>query len=149
MMRGGPDTPLRAPTFAQDLIAEVPVLAEIAEIDTKILAQLDSSDMVPDTWVAIAACVHEALTDHDGVVIIHGTDTMAYTASALAFLLGDLDKPVILTGSQRPIHEIRTDARQNLIDAFQLATMDIPEVCLLYTSPSPRDQRGSRMPSSA
>jgi len=145
MMRGGPDTPLRAPTFAQDLVAEVPVLAEIAHIDTRILAQIDSSDMAPGTWVAIAECVHEALSDYDGVVIIHGTDTMAYTASALAFLLGDLDKPVILTGSQRPIHEIRTDARQNLIDAFQLATMDIPEVGLAFAAKLLRGCRATKV----
>ena len=119
--------------------------ADIADIDTKILAQLDSSDMVPDTWVAIAECVHAALEDHDGVVIIHGTDTMAYTASALAFLLGDLDKPVILTGSQRPIHEIRTDARQNLIDAFQLATMDIPEVGLAFAAKLLRGCRSTKV----
>jgi L-asparaginase len=134
MMRGGPDTPLRPQTYAQDLLAEVPVLANIADIDTRVVAQTDSSDMVPEDWVALARIIHESLPDYDGVVIIHGTDTMAYTASALAFLLEDLDRPVILTGSQRPIHEMRTDARQNLIDAFQLATMAIPEVGLAFAA---------------
>jgi L-asparaginase len=134
MMRGGPDTPLRPSTFAEDLVSEVPVLASIADVDSKVLSQIDSCNMVPETWIALAQLIHDALPGYDGVVVIHGTDTMAYTASALAYLLPDLDKPVVLTGSQRPIHEVRTDARQNLIDAFQLATMDIPEVGLAFAS---------------
>lgn len=145
MMRGGPDTPLRPQTFAEDLLAQVPVLADIADIDSRVLSQIDSSDMVPEDWVALARLVHEALEDYDGVVIIHGTDTMAYTASALTFLLGALDRPVILTGSQRPLHEMRTDARQNLIDAFQLASMAIPEVGLAFAAKLLRGCRATKI----
>jgi L-asparaginase len=76
---------------------------------------------------------------------VHGTDTMAYTASALAFLLPDLDRPVILTGSQRPLDQIRSDARQNLIDAFQLATTAIPEVGLAFASKLLRGCRASKL----
>ena len=145
MMRGGPDTPLRPASYAEDLLAQLPVLGEIAEVDSHVLSMIDSSDMVPSLWVELARVVHGALDRYDGVVVIHGTDTMAYTASALAFLLEDLDRPVILTGSQRPLDEIRTDARQNLIDAFQLATMAIPEVGIAFASKLLRGCRTSKV----
>jgi L-asparaginase len=135
MMRGGSDEPLAVPSsYVADLVSEVPVLAKIADVDSHILFQLDSSDMQPEHWIELAELIHESLPRYDGVVVVHGTDTMAYTASALAFLLPDLDRPVILTGSQRPLDRIRSDARQNLIDAFQLATMSIPEVGLAFSN---------------
>jgi L-asparaginase len=135
MMRGGSGEPLAVPSsYVADLVSEVPVLAKIADVDSRILYQVDSSDMQPEQWSSLAAEIHGALARYDGVVVVHGTDTMAYSASALAFLLPDLDRPVILTGSQRPLDRIRSDARQNLIDAFQLATMSIPEVGLAFAS---------------
>jgi L-asparaginase len=134
MMRSGVGTPLEPATYERDLLTELPVLGKIADVDTRILFRIDSSDMQPEKWIEIASTIHSALDDYDGVVVVHGTDTMAYTASALAFLLPDLDKPVILTGSQRPIDRIRSDARENLIDAFQLATHAIPEVGLAFHS---------------
>jgi L-asparaginase len=150
MMRSGdggaPLTPDLAPaSYARDLQAEVPVLGKIADIDTRILSQIDSSDMQPERWVELARVIHEALPSHRGVVVVHGTDTMAYTASALSFLLPDLDRPVILTGSQRPLDAIRSDARQNLIDAFQLSTMPIPEVGLAFASKLLRGCRASKV----
>lgn len=135
MMRGGGAEPLAVPTaYVTGLQEEVPVLKQIADIDTRVLYQIDSSDMQPEGWVAIARFIHEMLPQYDGAVVVHGTDTMAYTASALAQLLPDLDRPVILTGSQRPLQRIRSDARQNLIDAFQLACLPIPEVGLSFAS---------------
>lgn len=124
-----------------DLVAEVPALARIAEIETKRLFAMDSSDMQPSDWVALAREVHAGLASYDGVVVVHGTDTMAYTASALALLLGPLPKPVVLTGAQRPLAEARTDARENLVDAAIVATMDVPEVAIAFAS---RVLRGAR-----
>ncbi len=132
MMRGGGSSPLIPDVYTADLLTELPVLRTIADIDTRILFNLDSGDMQPHHWVTLAGEVHGALATYDGVVIVHGTDTMAYTASALAFLLPGLDRPVILTGAQRPLAAPRTDARANLVDACLLATMPIPEVAIAF-----------------
>ena len=82
---------------------------------------IDSSDMRPEDWVRIAELVGQNYADHDGFVVLHGSDTMAYTASALSYLLEGLDKPVILTGSQLPIGTIRTDGKENLLTAIEIA----------------------------
>jgi L-asparaginase len=82
---------------------------------------IDSSDMRPADWVYIAQLIGKHYTDHDGFVILHGSDTMAYTASALSYLLEGLGKPVILTGSQLPIGTIRTDGKENLLTAIEIA----------------------------
>ena len=111
---------------SRDLVAEVPSLARIAELETRLLFHMDSANMQPADWVTIAREVHAQLPSYDGIVIVHGTDTMAYTASALALMLGPLPKPVVLTGSQKPIVDVRTDARQNLIDAALVATLAGP-----------------------
>jgi L-asparaginase len=145
MMRGGDPEPLAPDVFRQDLLAELPILRKIADIETRILFNLDSSDMQPHHWVELAATVHEALPHYDGIVVIHGTDTMAYTASALAFLLPGLDRPVVLTGAQRPLQEIRTDARANLVDACNVATLRIPEVGILFDSKFMRGCRASKL----
>lgn len=94
---------------------------------------LDSSNMTPVEWLKIARDVAEQYDRYDGFVVLHGTDTMAYTASALPFLLGGLRKPVIVTGSQIPLCEVRNDARENLITSLMIAAdHDVPEVCLYF-----------------
>src|SRR5688572_12499843 len=94
---------------------------------------LDSSNMTPPEWSEIARDVEANYDRYDGFVVLHGTDTMAYTASALPFMLQGLTKPVIITGSQIPLCEIRNDARENLITSLMLAaSYDIPEVCLYF-----------------
>lgn len=103
---------------------------------------LDSSNMSPVEWGKIAADVVAHYDDYDGFIIIHGTDTMAYTASALSFMLESLGKPVILTGSQIPLVEVRSDARENLITAMMLAAQfRVPEVCIYMNG---RLLRGNR-----
>ncbi len=129
---------------SRDLVAEVPSLARIAELDTRHLFQMDSANMQPDDWVIIARAVHSELPNYDGVVIVHGTDTMAYTASALALMLGPLPKPVVLTGSQKPIVDVRTDARQNLTDAALVATLAVPEVSIVSGSRALRGVRATK-----
>jgi len=113
------------PELKSDIIPEY----QIKEFDPL----LDSSNMTPDKWVAIAGDIARNYFQYDGFVVLHGTDTMAYTASALSFMLEGLGKPVVLTGSQIPICEVRNDARVNLITALIIAgTYRIPEVCLFF-----------------
>ncbi|MCI6865845.1 MAG: asparaginase domain-containing protein, partial [Oscillibacter sp.] len=92
---------------------------------------LDSSNMTVHEWNRIAEMIAQQYDSYDGFVVLHGTDTMAYTASALSFMLGGLDKPVVLTGSQIPLCEIRSDGRDNLITALLIAGEGVVrEVCL-------------------
>lgn len=96
---------------------------------------LDSSDVGPSVWVEIAKKIYENYNQFDGFVILHGTDTMAFTGSALSFMLEGLSKPVIMTGAQLPMGEIRTDARENLVTAIEIAAHpDTPvrEVCIYF-----------------
>jgi L-asparaginase len=99
---------------------------------------MDSSDMSPDVWVELAGIIEDRYDRYDGFVILHGSDTMAFTASALSFMLENLSKPVILTGSQLPIGKIRTDAKENIITAMEIAAtrhngqVVVPEVCIYF-----------------
>ncbi|MBU0490283.1 MAG: asparaginase [Chloroflexi bacterium] len=107
---------------------------------------LDSSNMTPDEWLRIARDIATHYTDYDGFVVLHGTDTMAYTASALAFMLQGLAKPVVITGSQIPLCELRNDARENLITAILVAAeYPIPEVCLCFGSRLLRGCRATKV----
>ncbi|NGX83258.1 asparaginase [Aequorivita sp. KMM 9714] len=99
---------------------------------------IDSSNMNPKYWVDIATIIEENYDEIDGFVVLHGSDTMSYTASALSFMLENLGKPVIFTGSQLPIGDLRTDAKENLITSIQIASLrekgvpKIAEVCLYF-----------------
>jgi L-asparaginase len=111
----------------------------------------DSSNIDPGVWVKIAEIIEENYNDFDGFVILHGTDTMAYTASALSFMLENLGKPVILTGSQLPIGLLRTDGRENLITAIEIAAAmengspAVPEVCIFFDNKLTRGNRTTKM----
>jgi L-asparaginase len=103
---------------------------------------IDSSNMSPSDWQQIAEDIQTHYDDYDGFVILHGTDTMAYTASALSFMLENLGKPVIVTGSQIPLAEIRSDGQSNLLNALYLAAnYPVHEVCLFFNN---RLLRGNR-----
>ncbi|MCH5327270.1 MAG: type I asparaginase, partial [Duncaniella sp.] len=113
---------------------------------------IDSSDMTPDGWCEIAEAIEGNYEDYDGFVVLHGTDTMAYTASALSFLLKGLNKPVIITGSQLPIGEVRTDGEENLITALQIAAARaadglpmVREVAILFENYLWRGNRSTKM----
>ncbi len=99
---------------------------------------IDSSNMDPQIWKTLAELIYKNYNLYDGFVILHGSDTMAFTASALSFMLENLGKPVVLTGSQLPIGEIRTDAKENLITALEIAARKetnralVPEVCIYF-----------------
>ncbi len=149
MMRSAaPDesAPLTPDVYGRDLAVELPSLLRIAELETRILFTMDSGDMQPSDWLVIAKEVHAAAEDPaiDGIVIVHGTDTMAYTASALGLLLGPIPKPVVLTGAQRPLTLARTDARENLIDAVLVATLPVPEVTIAFNSRALRGVRATK-----
>ncbi len=99
---------------------------------------IDSSNMNPEYWVQIAEIIESNYSTFDGFVVLHGSDTMSYTASALSFMLENLAKPVVFTGSQLPIGDLRTDAKENLITAVQMASLQendkplVKEVCLYF-----------------
>ncbi len=111
---------------------------------------IDSSDMQPERWIQIAEIIEENYGKYDGFIVLHGTDTMAYTASALSYMFQNLNKPVILTGSQLPIGEIRTDAKSNLITAAEIAcgNVIVPEVCICFNNQLFRGNRAEKFTSS-
>lgn len=124
---------------------EIPELSEIADIEIKRLFYEDSSDINKKHWATLANFIRDAYDVYDGFVILHGTDTMAYTASALSFALQNLDKPVILTGSQVPMKNIRSDARRNLVNSIEMATMSLPEVAICFNDFVYRGNRSTKM----
>jgi L-asparaginase len=137
------------PGFLQELLSEMPELKrpELPKYDLHELDPLlDSANMNPSHWAAIAEDIVKNYDSYDGFLILHGTDTMAYTAAALSFMLENLGKPVILTGSQIPLCEIRNDARENLIDALMIAArFPIPEVCIAFQGKLLRGNRSVKV----
>lgn len=116
----------------QGLIDRVPALKEICEIDTLELMQLDSTNIQPEHWIDMARTIKNNYDLYDGFVISHGTDTMAYSSAALYYMLENLNKPVVLTGSQLSLTEDGTDAPDNLITAFTAASKGRPGVYLAF-----------------
>lgn len=111
---------------------------------------IDSANMTPANWQQIGEYIYENYSKYDGFVVLHGTDTMAYTASALSFMLENLSKPVILTGSQLPLFETRSDARENLINALWIAgNYIIPEICIYFQNKLLRGNRSTKMDASS
>lgn len=119
-------------TGTEMIYREIPELSKIAHIDVASPFFEDSSDVAGPQWRLLIEKIQENYSRYDGFVILHGTDTMAYTASALSFGLQNLSKPVILTGSQVPMKNIRSDARRNLVNAVEIATMNLPEVAICF-----------------
>jgi L-asparaginase len=118
-------------------------IPELSKFDVELSAvsfdkPIDSSDMLPEVWIKMATTIEKNYTKYDGFVILHGSDTMSFTASALSFMLENLSKPVILTGSQLPIGTIRTDGKENLITAIEIAAAKengkpvVAEVCIYF-----------------
>ncbi len=116
----------------ESILEYVQELQAIYEIDSQVVLNMDSSNIQPEEWRIIARQIFARLPDYDGIVVTHGTDTMAYTAAMLSFMLQDLDKPVILTGSQIPIDSYLTDARANLYCAFEVAASGIQGVYVVF-----------------
>jgi L-asparaginase len=137
-----------------DLILAIPELDQIARISARSLFQRDSADLGQEDWILLVRAIHDALSHGvdgaavDGIVVAHGTDTMAYGASFVALLLGPLPVPVVFTGAQRPLTEVRSDARTNLIDAVIAATLPVPEVCIAFDSKVLRALRATKLDAS-
>lgn len=135
-----PKTGTLTPVKFEQILQEVPELNKFnLDIKTEVLSPvIDSSNMNPSSWAKIANKIKKHYNNCDGFVILHGTDTMAYTASALSYIFDNLDKPIILTGSQLPIGMLRTDGKENLITSVEIAAAQIngkslvPEVCIYF-----------------
>ncbi len=108
----------------EELLSFIPTLKEICEVDTLQLLNLDSSNMEPKHWEMMVECIQKNYEGYDGFVIAHGTDTMAYTAAGLSYMIQNSKKPVVITGSQKPINMDITDAKTNLLDSFIYASDD-------------------------
>ena len=102
----------------EELVAFLPNLKDICQVETLQLLNLDSSNMEPVHWVQMVDCVRDNYEKYDGFVIAHGTDTMAYTAAGLSYMIQNSSKPIVITGSQKPINMVITDAKSNLLDSF-------------------------------
>ncbi|WP_027137821.1 asparaginase [Gaetbulibacter saemankumensis] len=137
----------------KNLLDKIPELQLLdCNIDTiSFESPIDSSDMNPEYWVQIANIIEENYNSFDGFVVLHGSDTMSYSASALSFMLENLVKPVVFTGSQLPIGDLRTDAKENLITSIQVASLldrgkpVVQEVCLYFEYKLYRANRTSKI----
>ena len=146
-MKDDDDTrsPLRIPSEGLNLRVDMPELDRIARYDVQTLFLEDSSDLNPEHWNKMAQHLLDQYHQYDGFVIVHGTDTMAFTASYLSFAFSHLSKPVVLTGSQIPLQNVRSDARRNLINAVELACSSCNEVGICFNDRFLRGNRSTKM----
>lgn len=148
-MKTNEETGALAPFDFAQISEEVPELKKItANIDTVTFSPLlDSSDIAPENWIQMAEVIKKEYDKYDGFVILHGTDTMAYSASALSYMLENLSKPIIFTGSQIPIGVLRTDGKENLMTSVEIAAAKrdgkaiVPEVCIYFQNKLLRGNR--------
>ena len=147
------DQSLKPFDFGQ-ILQEVPELRKFAcRIDVHTFTPLiDSSDVEPAMWDSLATLIRDRYDEYDGFVVLHGTDTMAFSASALSFMLDGLTKPVIFTGSQLPIGRPRTDGKENLVSSVEIAaarrpdgSAQVPEVCIYFNSKLLRGNRCTKI----
>ena len=118
---------------SEEILSHVPSVGELCQVEAVQLMNLDSTNVGPEHWLNIANAVRERYDSYDGFVITHGTDTMAYTAAAMSYLIQDSPKPIVITGSQKSIALDDTDARRNLYDSFRYAVdRDSHDVSLVF-----------------
>jgi L-asparaginase len=152
MMKNFETGALKAFNFSK-LLQKIPELKQLdCDIETVSFEHpIDSSNMNPEKWIQIAEMIESHYVNFDGFVVLHGSDTMSYSASALSFMLENLHKPVVFTGSQLPIGDLRTDAKENLITAIQIASLRtknmpaITEVCLYFEYKLHRGNRTTKI----
>ncbi|MFO7923123.1 MAG: type I asparaginase [Bacteroidales bacterium] len=147
-----PETGDLSPVNFVEISTQLPELKRF-DLEIKTISfspPVDSSEVEPDMWIRLAATIGKHYNSFDGFVILHGTDTMAYSASALSFLLENLGKPVIFTGSQLPIGMLRTDGKENLISSIEIAAAKfnnspvVPEVCVFFQNKLFRGNRTTK-----
>ena len=140
-MKADPVEQTLKPFDFSQILEEVPELGKFAYRIDSCTAEsvIDSADIEPASWQGLVRLIESRYDSYDGFVILHGTDTMAYTASALSFMIEGLTKPVIFTGSQLPVGVARTDGKENLISAVEIAAAKdssghamVPEVCICF-----------------
>ena len=119
---------------SRELLARIPAVSRLCDVTCIQLMNLDSTNITPQHWLMMAGCIRDHYPDFDGFVLTHGTDTMAYTAAALSYLIQQSPKPIILTGGQKPIGFDSTDSKINLQDAFRCATEDLPGVSIVFNN---------------
>ena len=153
-MGRNPKTDALEPLDFNHLIENLPEFKSITtQVDVyQFTPAIDSSDMNPRLWAHIVRIIAEQYEKYDGFVVLHGTDTMAFTASALSYMLENLTKPVILTGSQLPISQLRTDGKENLVTSIEIAsayhqdgTPIVPEVCIYFSGKLLRGNRSTKI----
>ena len=152
-MVNDPETGALCPFDFDQIAREVPEIREFDfSIDSLTLPHIiDSSDLQPELWRELCDIIVQRYDQYRGFVVLHGTDTMAYSAAALSFMLQDLSKPVVFTGSQLPIGKIRTDGKENLIAAIEIAAAEeegravVPEVCILFGAKLFRGNRTTKV----
>ncbi len=153
-MKEDPSVQAHRPYNFSQILEEVPELGKFAyRIDSYTFDPIiDSSDVEPSMWLSLVRLIEERYDDYDGFVILHGTDTMGYSASALSFMIEGLTKPVIFTGSQLPIGTPRTDGKENLISAVEIAAAKdseghavVPEVCICFDNLLIRGNRSTKV----
>ena len=153
-MGQNPQTGALEPLDFNHLVESMPEFQLIkADIDVyQFTPPIDSSEMSPTQWAQLVRIINRNYDNYDGFVVLHGTDTMAYTASALSFMLEGLTKPVILTGSQLPIGQLRTDGKENLVTSIELAALKdeygharVPEVCIYFSGVLLRGNRSTKI----
>lgn len=152
--KGNPLSPLKPAEDWNEIAVNYPLLNYFDTGYIQVKQLIDSSDMNPDIWIEIAQIIEKNYDKYCGFVVLHGTDTMAFTASALSFMLNNLSKPVILTGSQVPLENPRSDALQNLVTAIQIAGSDlynidlVPEVSIFFRDHLLRGNRSRKLDAS-
>lgn len=144
MIRNHQTGALQPATNAAEIIRDFPEIQKHIQLDFKMIVNIDSSNMNPSHWTAIATKIYQFYDQYDGFVIAQGTDTMAYSASALSYALQNLSKPIIFTGSLIPLNELASDGRNNLIYACLTAALDIAEVCIVFANKIIRGNRAKK-----
>lgn len=147
-----PETGTYKPFNFNNISKQIPALKSFGyNLDTISFEDpIDSANLKPVTWITLAELLRKNHSKYDGFVILHGTDTMAYTASALSFMLQDFNKPVVITGSQLPVEMLRTDGKENLITAIEIAAAKennepiVPEVCIYFDTRLFRGNRATK-----
>ena len=151
-MKKDPETGVLAPFDFDQILEEVPELKRFGFNLSTISFDpiIDSSNLNPEVWIKLVEIIKENYNNFDGFVVLHGTDTMAFSASALSFMLENLTKPLIFTGSQLPIGTLRTDGKENLISAIEIAATEkngqplAPEVCIYFENKLMRGNRTTK-----
>lgn len=109
---------------SEDILSYIPQVKEVCQVSTMQVCNIDSTNVTPDHWIMLAKVIEEQYERYDGFVVCHGTDTLAYTAAALSYMIQNSEKPIVITGSQKPINMDVTDAKTNLLDSFIYAADD-------------------------